>query len=286
MFSTNSASITLSKRFWWVFAATLALLLIAAVANILGTTLFLIAVFVIVLGIIAVVRGRLHKFNISNRRAGAVVLLLGVYLLVLGVVTSITTDDDIPVAVAAGDPCELTGSINEHDSGTLYCIPSDADDLTWASAAEFTAHQKAVAKELEEAAQQEAQEAAEKHEQELTAAEKRAEAAETALQDLKDEAEAEAKAKAAEKADKEAADKAAAAKAEEEEERERERQQEAAQDTPAPAPAPAPESNNTGVSGPYKNCTEARAAGAAPVYRGEPGYGPHLDRDNDGIGCE
>lgn len=36
----------------------------------------------------------------------------------------------------------------------------------------------------------------------------------------------------------------------------------------------------------FRNCAEARAAGAAPVRRGEPGYGPHLDRDNDGIGCE
>lgn len=36
----------------------------------------------------------------------------------------------------------------------------------------------------------------------------------------------------------------------------------------------------------YRNCDEARAAGAAPVRRGQPGYGPHLDRDNDGIGCE
>lgn len=36
----------------------------------------------------------------------------------------------------------------------------------------------------------------------------------------------------------------------------------------------------------YTNCTAARAAGAAPVRRGEPGYGPHLDRDNDGVGCE
>ncbi len=36
----------------------------------------------------------------------------------------------------------------------------------------------------------------------------------------------------------------------------------------------------------FANCSEARAAGAAPVRRGEPGYGPHLDRDNDGIGCE
>ena len=36
----------------------------------------------------------------------------------------------------------------------------------------------------------------------------------------------------------------------------------------------------------FRNCTEARAAGAAPVRRGDPGYGPHLDRDGDGIGCE
>ena len=36
----------------------------------------------------------------------------------------------------------------------------------------------------------------------------------------------------------------------------------------------------------YKNCTEARNAGAAPVRIGEPGYGKHLDRDGDGIGCD
>lgn len=36
----------------------------------------------------------------------------------------------------------------------------------------------------------------------------------------------------------------------------------------------------------YPNCAAARAAGAAPVRRGQPGYGRHLDRDNDGIGCE
>lgn len=38
--------------------------------------------------------------------------------------------------------------------------------------------------------------------------------------------------------------------------------------------------------GAYRSGTEARAAGAAPVYRGEPGYGPCLDCDNDGVGCE
>ncbi|WP_246670012.1 excalibur calcium-binding domain-containing protein [Arthrobacter zhaoguopingii] len=36
----------------------------------------------------------------------------------------------------------------------------------------------------------------------------------------------------------------------------------------------------------YSNCDEARAAGAAPVYASEPGYGSHLDRDSDGIGCD
>lgn len=36
----------------------------------------------------------------------------------------------------------------------------------------------------------------------------------------------------------------------------------------------------------FANCSEARAAGAAPVRRGDPGYGPHLNRDNDGVGCE
>jgi hypothetical protein len=36
----------------------------------------------------------------------------------------------------------------------------------------------------------------------------------------------------------------------------------------------------------YKNCSSARAAGAAPVYAGDPGYRPALDRDGDGIGCE
>ena len=36
----------------------------------------------------------------------------------------------------------------------------------------------------------------------------------------------------------------------------------------------------------YRNCAAARAAGEAPVRRGQPGYGSHLDRDGDGVGCE
>ncbi|WP_078325216.1 excalibur calcium-binding domain-containing protein [Mycobacteroides salmoniphilum] len=36
----------------------------------------------------------------------------------------------------------------------------------------------------------------------------------------------------------------------------------------------------------YPNCAAARAAGAAPLYRGQPGYSSKLDRDGDGVACE
>lgn len=36
----------------------------------------------------------------------------------------------------------------------------------------------------------------------------------------------------------------------------------------------------------YPNCDAARAAGAAPIYAGQPGYRGALDRDKDGIACE
>jgi hypothetical protein len=36
----------------------------------------------------------------------------------------------------------------------------------------------------------------------------------------------------------------------------------------------------------YKNCAAARAAGAAPILAGEPGYSRKLDRGGDGVACE
>jgi hypothetical protein len=36
----------------------------------------------------------------------------------------------------------------------------------------------------------------------------------------------------------------------------------------------------------YPRCAVARAAGAAPIYRGAPGYREGLDRDGDGVACE
>lgn len=75
--------------------------------------------------------------------------------------------------------------------------------------------------------------------------------------------------------------------------------------TPPPAPAPAatteppqppqppttrPTTHTPEPPAPeavyYENCAAARAAGAAPIHEGEPGYAPHLDRDDDGVACE
>ena len=36
----------------------------------------------------------------------------------------------------------------------------------------------------------------------------------------------------------------------------------------------------------YPNCTAVKAAGAAPLYQGQPGYNHKLDRDGDGVACE
>lgn len=48
----------------------------------------------------------------------------------------------------------------------------------------------------------------------------------------------------------------------------------------APKPAPKP------AAASYPNCSAAKAAGAAPLHRGQPGYSSKLDRDGDGVACE
>lgn len=37
--------------------------------------------------------------------------------------------------------------------------------------------------------------------------------------------------------------------------------------------------------GPFANCDEARAAGAAPLHTGDAGWNPKLDRDHNGVAC-
>lgn len=52
-----------------------------------------------------------------------------------------------------------------------------------------------------------------------------------------------------------------------------------------PAPSTKAPAGNSG-SAYYQNCTAARAAGAAPLHIGQPGYRSALDRDHDGVACE
>lgn len=68
-------------------------------------------------------------------------------------------------------------------------------------------------------------------------------------------------------------------------------------EVPAPAADPAPQAlvappssqpstQPQSQSAYYKNCSAAKAAGAAPLYAGQPGYRSGLDGDNDGVACE
>lgn len=60
-----------------------------------------------------------------------------------------------------------------------------------------------------------------------------------------------------------------------------------ADETPLPFPDNAPEPPVLAADDlNFRYCREARAAGVAPLNRGDPGYAPHLDRDGDGVACE
>lgn len=50
--------------------------------------------------------------------------------------------------------------------------------------------------------------------------------------------------------------------------------------------APAPARTVAPAPAYYANCSAVRAAGAAPILAGQPGYSRKLDRDGDGVGCE
>jgi hypothetical protein len=55
---------------------------------------------------------------------------------------------------------------------------------------------------------------------------------------------------------------------------------------PNPSASTAPPRGLVGGSTSYQNCAAVRAAGAAPIHVGDPGYSRKLDRDGDGVGCE
>jgi hypothetical protein len=55
----------------------------------------------------------------------------------------------------------------------------------------------------------------------------------------------------------------------------------------APATVAGPAPDAAAAPGPgYADCAAVRAAGAAPIRRGEPGFSERFDGDGDGVGCE
>ncbi|MFD8954247.1 excalibur calcium-binding domain-containing protein [Streptomyces xanthophaeus] len=64
-----------------------------------------------------------------------------------------------------------------------------------------------------------------------------------------------------------------------------------AKPTPTPTPTQKEADATSGGTGGgestyYKNCDAAKAAGAAPIRKGKPGYRTALDKDGDGIACD
>ncbi|MCY1248741.1 Excalibur calcium-binding domain protein [compost metagenome] len=57
----------------------------------------------------------------------------------------------------------------------------------------------------------------------------------------------------------------------------------AAPAAPVAPPAPAVQAPAQAY---YASCADAKAAGVAPIYSGQPGYRAGLDRDNDGTACD
>ena len=58
-----------------------------------------------------------------------------------------------------------------------------------------------------------------------------------------------------------------------------------APETSAPVPAGVPAATPAPAQ-PYANCAAVRAAGAAPLHRGDPGWSDRMDGDGDGVACE
>lgn len=114
------------------------------------------------------------------------------------------------------------------------------------------------------------------------------EAARKAAEEKK-KAEEEAARKAAEekkKAEEEAARKAEEEKKAAEEQARQQAEQQAQQQAAEEAARQQQQQQQQSANTYYANCDAVRAAGAAPLYQGQPGYSTKLDRDRDGVACE
>jgi hypothetical protein len=280
---------------FWIVAAVLLLLLIPfAVVGGVGMVLFILGLAALLTGLYAFLFKRRSWVGLPHRRSGGLVAVSGFVALILGAgvvgataaprvetdkatlvspVKESATATPTPTPTAtnpANSTCSTAAATQKYSNQTLTCTMGADQRLVWMTEADS---KRVLA---EKAAAEKA--AAEKAAAEKAAAEQAAAAqaaAEKAAAEQAAAAQAAAEKAAAEKA---AADQAAAAQAAAEQAA---RDAAARQAVPVPAPAaPAPSSVY------YANCAAAKAAGAAPLYAGQPGYRPAMDGDSDGVACE
>ena len=248
-----------SKADLFGWGGLILVVLLGALSSGFSGAVGMLGLFALVVGLIALARGRVSWARLGSRAAGGVAVGAAMVLFTVGAVAappstsptseSTTTSSDTPPTADAAAEAAAQAAAAE----TAAAETAAAE----AAAAEVAAAEAAAAAEIaaaEVSAQATADAAAAQASADAAAAKATADAV----------AAKNAKAAAAKKAQAVAA---ASAKAE------------AAAAAAAAAPPPAADVY-------YENCTAVRAAGADPIMRGEPGYASKLDRDNDGIACE
>lgn len=274
--------------FWVVAAIVLFILLIAALTGGFAGILVFVGIIAGLTGLYAWLFKRRSWVGLPHRKSALAVTVSGILVFMLGGVVAAgaaPSADASKAALVTEQQATATARPTETNPTQTTCSTVDESRTyngeificTEGSDAQFVWLSEAESHKLVEAREAKARAAAAKVAADKAAAQKAAaKAAADKLAAEKAAAKAAADKLAAEKA---AADQAAAAQAAADRAAQQAAAEQAAQQAAVPA-APAPASVY------YKNCTAARAAGAAPVYAGTPGYAAHLDRDGDGIGCE
>ena len=297
-------------RWIWLGLAVAVLLLLGIAGALPGLMIFA-GIIALILGIVALLANGIKWARIPNRKFGAGVAGAALVLTIAGGALSGTEGTANPEALLEepavaetlqadlasfiGKSCEFDYQVMTQGDDNNYCDEDSTGALIWvdqethdrAETDLAVAREAETQKKLDEAAAAEAKEAEQAKTAEAAASAKAKEAADAkkaeaaeAADAKKTEAAAAAKAKEAADAKKakaaaaEKAKKAAAAKAALAAEKARKKKIAEAEVRKSPS------------STYYQNCTAVRNAGAAPIYRGDPGYSRKLDRDGDGIACE
>ncbi|WP_411730702.1 excalibur calcium-binding domain-containing protein [Paeniglutamicibacter sp.] len=267
-------------------------LILLGIAGALPGLMILAGIVALILGLVALLANGIKWARIPNRKIGAGVAGAALVLTLAGGALSGTEGTGSPEALIdepavaetlqsdlasyVGKSCEFDYQVMTQAAANNYCDADSTGALVWVdqdthdrAETDLAAAREAETKKAAEAKKKSEEAAAAKAK--AVADAKKAEAAAAA------KAEAAAEAKAAQKA----AD-AQAAKVREQEAKSALAAEEAREEQES---AEAKMQTFTGSTS-YENCTAVRDAGAAPIYRGDPGYSSKLDRDGDGVACE